>query len=687
MRNLIGVSGLLAAALAAGCATNKPTVARTPNTATATPSACRGATVAKPLGLPRTGSTVALARLGNKRVAFVADEDANAIETIDIDAGKELSSTALPGTPSQLMMTSDGRLLVLLRELAELRVLDALDDRGTLSVEACPIETAPEPVGLAASPDDATIFITSGWGRALGAFDGGSLKKRFEIPLPREPRAVVISDDGQRAFVSHAVGSKVSVIDLSDKAAREVEMRGGEARLLNRLHAQTVSLKEAERVPTTSPSVLANLRLTNESVKKDLRVGCQGFALAKSTLPAGRVLAPQVLVDPGNPDRRPEGYGNDDTETEIPSVAVLDQGDGTLFQASLLVTGSARMSRAQGRREARDHREECLLPRAAAVDPRTHNLLVACFGIDSVIAYDAASATPQDSERRRWTVGAGPSGIAVDPEKPQALVWSQFDRVLSVVPIDGSIGPGAEGEGDAPNRSIAKVRLAPLGRNLSAEVALGRMIFHSGGDTRISEDGRSCASCHPDGRDDALTWATPEGPRRSILLAGRVASTAPYSWNGASKSLDEHITKTFDRLNGTGLRSLELDALIAYLTTMRPPTPAGSAHSQGVANRAEIARGAEIFASKEAGCAGCHDSKRGFEDGIAHDVMSKTKNDRASQFDTPSLRFIGGTGAYFHDGRYADLHTLLTESDGKMGHTSHLSASDLDALESYLRTL
>ena len=33
------------------------------------------------------------------------------------------------------------------------------------------------------------------------------------------------------------------------------------------------------------------------------------------------------------------------------------------------------------------------------------------------------------------------------------------------------------------------------------------------------------------------------------------------------------------------------------------------------------------------------------------------------------------------------VHDLLVKSDGKMGHTKHLSNEDLDALEAYLQTL
>ena len=243
-------------------------------------------------------------------------------------------------------------------------------------------------------------------------------------------------------------------------------------------------------------------------------------------------------------------------------------------------------------------------------------------------------------------------------------------------------GPDVTDERMEPPPRPTSLALAPAAIKLPADVALGRLAFHSGADTRISKDGRACASCHPDGRDDAITWATPEGPRRSILLAGRVAAETSFAWSGSSKNLRDHMAKTFDRLDGSGLRGLELDGLVAYVSTMRPPVAA----PPPALKDPKIARGAEIFASKEAECASCH-SGPALSDGGLHDVQSKTESDRLATFRTPSLHLVGGTGPYFHDGRYATLRELLRDADGKMGHTKQLSANDLDALEAYLRTL
>jgi len=260
-------------------------------------------------------------------------------------------------------------------------------------------------------------------------------------------------------------------------------------------------------------------------------------------------------------------------------------------------------------------------------------------------------------------------------------VWSQFERQVDVLPLGGPALIDDKGPDKPP--VVTHIAMSEPARSIPMSMALGRVLFHMVGDERISHDGRACARCHPDGRDDSLTWATPNGPRRSILLAGKVAETPPFSWSGSESTLKEHMGITFTRLKGSGdLRSIELDALADYIRTLTPP-PASAPRPEMAA---KIARGSEIFHSTAAGCASCHAGDYATDNG-RHDVQSKASADKSGNFNTPSLRFVGGGGPYFHDGRYKTLRQLLTDGDRKMGHTAQLSNDDLEALEAYLRTL
>ncbi|MBS2011269.1 MAG: hypothetical protein JST00_00040 [Deltaproteobacteria bacterium] len=670
----LGVGLLAFGIVAAGCAGPKPQgVVAAPKVGVQGSAACKVRSFARPLGQPRTGSTVALATIGQRKVALVADEDARAVDVVDLETQKEIARAAVDGSPSQLLVTADGRVLVLLRDRARMQVLEAEGD-GKL-VTRCDVDTPSEPVGIAITPDDAMVVVTTGWGHSLTAFDSARLSRAFEVNLPREPRAVVIGDDGATAFVSHAMGAQVSAVDLRkpEHTTKKIAMVGVEAGVKSAIRSRKKELAKLKLEKRISDDMIESFE---KSLAAQERMGCQGFALAKSTLPSGRILAPQVFVDPGQAEMRPEGYGNGHTSTESPSVAVIDEVSRTAFDTSLTINRGLDW---RGDKTARDHRADCLLPRAAAVDPRSRTLLVSCLGIDEVIAYDAASADPQGAERRRWSVGTGPTGIAIDPEAPRAFVWSQFDRALSVLSLAGD---DLVDERTTPPAKVKTIAMNPLATPLPADYALGRIVFHAAGDARISKDGRACASCHPDGRDDAITWATPDGPRRSIMLAGRVSGLTRFAWSGGTNNLHDHLHKTFDRLDGTGLKTLELDALVSYVSKMPSPPSRDAATPLD----AKAQRGAQIFASKEAECSSCHGGPT-LSDGAVHDVKSRTEHDRSATFKTPTLRFVGGTGPYFHDGRYKTLGTLLRDADGKMGHTKHLSESDLDALETYLRTL
>lgn len=622
-----------------------------------------------PVALPRSGSTVALARLGGKTFAYIADEDDQAVHVVDVDAQKDVSKTGLAGKPAQLMFLADGRLVVALRDKAQVEVLEPGADAAQPMEARCSLDTEAEPYGVAATPDDSALIVTSAWGKSLASFDakGAKMAKQWEVALPREPRSVVVSDDGTHAFVAQAVGGQVSVVDLK---VHQV--------IPTATHLTDENLKAAAKAGTLGDTV-STMRFSAFG-GNGKGSSCQGFALAKTGNPGGRVLVPQALVDPGDPNENPSGYGNPrQDQTEVGDVAVLDETDGDVMLASLLTT-PASFTRQMQTAAGHDH-QECLLPRSAAFDSKHETLLVGCYGIDDVVAYDALAVSPARAVVRRWDVAAGPSGIAVDADKDRAVVWSQFERVLNVLPLGGPALVDEKGPDKAP--PVGHIALSEPSHALPVSLALGRVLFHMVGDERISHDGRACASCHPDGRDDSLTWATPNGPRRSIMLAGRISDTAPFSWSGTETTLKQHMGITFTRLKGSGdLESMELDALADYVQTLTPPPP--------VAPKAElvakVARGSEIFHSAAAGCSSCHAGTYA-TDNERHDVQSKASNDRNGTFNTPSLKFVGGGGPYFHDGRYKTLRQLLTDADRKMGHTAQLNNDDLEALEAYLRSL
>jgi mono/diheme cytochrome c family protein len=589
-----------------------------------------------PFASARDGSAILLASLEGQTVAYVADEDDAMVRVIDVEDGREISSTRLGGVPGQLVMRKDGHLVATLRDASQVVVLSGGGSAASKLTIDKRVHVAADPVGLALSGDDATLVVTSGWGRTVTVLDAASMEIRSEHAVAREPRGVVISSDGKRAFVSHVVGDKLDVVDLAGDA-KPKKAKG------------TLDVDGFEQV------FGRHMGSTDQK-----RVACQGFALARAE--SGRVFAPHVLAFTGDPAESSSGYGggSEGREAEVFHVPVIDEDAAKVLPESRWLADG--LDNTPGR---------CALPRAATVGKA--GLFVTCLGDDVVALFDADAVNPHDVALGRWSVPSGPVGIALDEARGRAIVWSRFAHAITTL----AIGNGA----DTPRPFALSSVTLPRDTRASAKLERGRQLFHATGDDRISSDGRACASCHPDGRDDTLVWSSPNGPRQTPILAGRLSGAAPYGWNGDASDVSTHLVQTFKRLGGKGITGDDKEALMAYVSALRPP-PAREAKDPSA-----VLRGQAIFRSSEAECSSCHGSDGDLPDGVSHDVKSRASGDQRGKFDTPSLRFVGGSAPYFHDGRYKDLRTLLTKSDGKMGHTKHLAPSDLSDLEAYLESL
>ena len=570
------------------------------------------------------GDRVILAKTDQGNLAFVANEDDNAIHTVDLEKHEEVAITELPGAPSSLVFLSDGRIGATLRDRNEVLILEpSLDISRPLDI-LCRSAVPSEPVGIASYGSDGkeNLVVTSGYGHTLSVLDHEALGLVRAVDLPRDPRAVAIS--GTHAFISHVVSSELSVVALS---TGEVE---------------SIDLLSKQKITSLVPS-----QNTSTSLNDHIH-GTQVYSLAVNG--EGRLFVPMNTVDPGEV-KITSAYGG--TESPLkPFVGAVDLVART--QIPLPIPGNTTRSL------------ECMLPRAAAA--RGSRLFVACLGIDTLVELDGNARNAAFAIRKRTRVPAGPLGLALSEH--HAIVMSQFDRALTITSIDD----------DTPPVYIA---LSRPENGLDAKFERGRRIFHDSFEPRVSSDGRACASCHPDGRDDGNTWSTPDGPRQTISLAGRIPESGPYGWFGNHPTLHSHLTQTMSRLGGLGFGEndqSDLDALATYITRMKAPVVTADPEKA-----AAIAKGRELFHAPTQGCGECH--AEGGSDKGKHNVGSGRELEARLSFDTPSLWAIAGSAPYFHDGRYASLDELLAKGDDRMGHAKHLNAEERSAIATYMESL
>ena len=187
----------------------------------------------------------------------------------------------------------------------------------------------------------------------------------------------------------------------------------------------------------------------------------------------------------------------------------------------------------------------------------------------------------------------------------------------------------------------------------------------------------ACASCHPEGRQDGLSWRLGGAILQTPMLAGRVASTEPYKWSGQDVSLNASFKHTIERLGGSSLTRRQREDLAAYVRWLP------SATRPTVADASRVHRGRAIF-DKTLGCTDCHDG-----DAMADGNQYPFDAWGLEETDTPSLVGLAHTAPYYHDGSAVDLWALVTDKGSvhEMADFSELTDESARDLVAYLETL
>ncbi len=630
------------------------------------------------------GATVVSGSLDGTTFVWVADADEHAVHTFDIDGAAPTSRIQMGGAPSALLLRPSGRLYATLSDTSELAVLE-VQPHGEI-VEVCRVGLPAEPVGLAVTPDGGQLLATSRWGHKVSGFALPHVHRQFERELARDPFAVAASSDGKRAIVTHVVNGQISVIELQGPGAHVVDV--ARSRTAISLSSRGLHPRPAPHIPT------GGVKYNNDTAIEVPLVHGEGYGYALTRVAAGDLVAPWVLVATRTSD--------DETPYEAFLIGYGTWLDWPARHASIRIasaTGDVQVPRPTKR--GNFPRTDCLLPRASAYDAEAERLLTLCMGRRELIAEDviatwrgveeagtkSAELRARDVDPIRIPLAAGSTGLAWDGKNRRALVWSQFDSVLEVIQLSVAAARSTTALRAAPGYVAPAIVRIPIQRKRRVPelVDIGRRVFHSTNDERISWDGRACATCHPGGRDDGAVWATWDGPRQTPMLIGRLADTAPYGWWGDMGSLRAQLAKTAQNLRAPGsLSKREADGLIAYLLSLEVPASWQPTAAESVG------RGQALFSAAKLGCETCHRGGDG-TDGIAHDIGSADRVSQApdtrKRFDTPSLRFVSHSPPYFHDGRYQTLRALLADTQHGMGDTASLEPADFEALLAYLESL
>ena len=566
-------------------------------------------------------------------------------------------------------------------------------DRGL--VETARVELPQDAWGVAVTPDASIAIVTSAWTHKVTAVDLAAGKVLWSTNVAREPRGVVVRADGRAAYVTHLIDTDLTRID----------------NLAGPPRVRVVAFPASPLRTPVGSQLAASLAYAAVLSPDGRRLFVPRHALgalgSKAWFGAATVDGLITANDtPLAPNRR-EGVGDTREmrgapESGYASSDPMGPGHAPSAPAALFAQ-----------------------PRAVAYLEKQSALLVAGEGSDSLVELDAHAVDPtmhviavhalaqaHEASIHVATACGAPSGIAVSGDEQTA--WVHCRSTHDVVAV-------AVGEGRASSAPRPLVHLAD--DPLPAAAALGRRLFYNATDT-VTSGGLGCAGCHPDGRDDGHVWretmlvppaeqrhpnfvssATVLGDeiqftegftRQTPMLAGRVAAEGPYGWHGESASLTERLLAGFslhrwdeptDSNTDSGRRA-RTSALEAFVRSGLVPPP----HQERPLSPNEQ-HGRDLFFDPATGCSTCHAAATEYTDRKAYPVFpdasaaqvdSKDPNPR---YKTPSLRFVGGTPPYLHDGRFPSLAALIDGNDDHMGQTDQLSASDKAALVAFLETL
>ncbi len=559
--------------------------------------------------------------------------------------------------PRALALSPDGQTLYVTGERSgRLYAVDVADSSVARSVNV-----GSEPVGVLASADGDAVYVACSQDGTVARVDAKSFQVTESVAVGQKPWALALAPDTGHLLVSHLLSGEVSV-----------------------LVPDSMKVLETWQVPDRPPR--GDRRLAHGEVR-----GSYDLAARPGT---GEVWVVQQLLatDTAQP-------ALDFESTVFPAVSVLG-GDGA-YQYTLS-TDAADVPGIDGA-----FSDVVSEPRALQFSRDGDYAFVLDAASEDVLVVDADLGT--EVALLRPLPGHLPQGLVVSPDGDTLYIDEANTLDIAVAKIEETdTGVSLRLQPDP----IAKLADDPM----PAKLRLGEHLFYSANSDEYAITQNhwvACASCHIEGRSDAVTWRFEVGPRDTPSNAGGTLGTG-FLLRTADRTQVQDYWQTINVEQGgqfdpdnPAQREL-LDAIAAYVNHAIPlPVPPQT-------DPALVEEGRELFESAEVGCATCHSGPRLTDSGEGnpdldlsgpielHDVgtcATDTEFDdrehvdidgeprAACAFDTPSLNGVADSPPYFHDGSAATLHDTLEMTRGTMGDISGLSEHQITALIEYMRSL
>lgn len=578
---------------------------------------------------PSKSGTIAISE-NDQRVVMVNPE-AGTVSIFDTTTNTRLAELATGREPSAVVIHPDGTTAyVANRADATVVRITGLDTATPAAGTPAPVGA--EPTGLALSPTGRRVYVAEYAEGRIAVLDGTTLAETGAITAPANPRGVAVTNDGDLEDDDELI----VVPEFFGEATGEEAADGSRTGRV-RLYRASDLAPETPIVfaPTDSgfaPSTAAPGAPTVTTAPNQLWT---------AAIAGTKIYVPSIAAAPAPPVN---------FQTNV--HAVLYVGDLGTRSEDRGLNGTMSLPRLVNAQVPSTGPRQFLADIVDVDFVGTSVAYVASRGADVVqrVVLDPAMGpllgAPQTRQIELNTTPAGspvpcqtPTGIVVAHAGGRAFVNCWVTRALGVI--------------DLSQQSLAATVVSSAIAPGEADAQEGRRFFFTARG-RWSQSGWSdCASCHPDGLSDNVTWSFAAGPRQSTALDGSYShgpgpqQQRVFNWTGIFDEMHDFERNTRGTSGGKGAvtrpdpaipgaacgnlaqevqvavsadglgRSVksdqdaagtctdDWDKVDAYARTIRPP------RALRKLDPASVVRGAQLFGlatatANNAGCVKCH---------------------------------------------------------------------------------
>ncbi len=601
-------------------------------------------------------SPVSIAVDCSNAAAYIACGTAPHVSVFDLDSRRIAGEIALNGNSGGCALSADGSVLYAVSGVSD-GIVEFIDTASGNVLNR--VDVGHTPCSPVLSLDGNKLFVCNRFGDTVSVIDTKLKEKIAAIPMMREPVACALSPDGKYLYVANHLPSNKQIDDyIVDGGYMDVKGYS-----YNSMYAATsvVIIVDTE---TYRFSAIIQLPKGSHSLR-GICASPDGNYIYVTHLLANYLVPPEhieeggihkntvTVIDAVNMDYS-NTFALDDTAlgaanpwgvTCSPDDKYLIASHAGTHEISIIDRNAlhARLDRLQRQRTA---------------DP------------DSVETLASADLNFLRGIRRRLSLGGkGPRAIAVTGR--YILAGEYFTDSIAMI---GNYG--------AETPAISSVALGPV-LPMSAE-RKGELLFNDGDICR--QKWQSCASCHPDGRQDGLTWdllndgAGNPKSTKSLLLSHK---TPPAMVSGVRASAEVAVRAGIEHILFADRPEQEARAIDAYLLSLKDvPSPR---LEHGRLNR-YARRGRRVF--KKAGCMECHPPPY-YTNMKWYNVGTGWGDSRDVKYDTPTLIEVWRTSPYLYDGRADSMYKVLRTYNRRdvHGKTLDLNLSEINDLNEFILSL